>query len=200
MRSLRFTLPFILVAATTLSAQQVICQLGGGPSSYNPYWNAPPTPYASSELGTIYRLLCPNGCGRADLVQNATVSNAMATVVSPGVTLISYNPYFMNNVFTMTGAEASFGILAHEFGHHIDLNTTPSWMNNSWSAELKADAWCGCALARRGFNPAQISVALQAIAAFPSPSHPAWNLRIPAVQQGFLSCGGRLQQLPWGPR
>jgi Zn-dependent protease with chaperone function len=104
---------------------------------------------------------------------------------------------FMNNIFSALGPEASFGIIAHEFGHHIDLNSTPPWMNNSWSRELRADAWAGCALARRGFGPAQLSLSLQAISQYPSPSHPAWNMRVPAIQQGFVACGGNPSVLPW---
>lgn len=188
----------VLLAPRTSLAQMVVCQLGPGANSYNPNWNVAPTQFAAAELTTIYRLLCPKNCGRVDLFQNATTPNALTMTVGSGISVISYNPVFMNQIYYAIGPEASFGIMAHEFGHHVDFHTTPAWMNSSWGAELKADAWSGCALARKGMSSAQISVALGAIAAYPSPSHPAWNLRIPAVQQGFLACGGKIRQLPWG--
>ena len=188
---------FLPFAPQSAAGQALVCQLGNMQSPFNPAQNQPASPYAVNELGTIYQLLCPNGCGQVSLFLNPTTPNAMAMAVGPGTSMITYEPNFMGQLFNAIGPEASFGVLAHEFGHHVDFHSTPPWMNNAWSRELKADAWAGCALARRGFNPAQISTALRAIAGYPSPSHPSWNLRVPAVQQGFLACGGQLGWLPW---
>lgn len=177
--------------------QGIVCQLGVGTSNFDMRMNQPATSYAISELSTIYRLLCPHGCGQVALYQNATAPNALTAVVAPATSIIAYNPAFMNQVLHSVGPEASFGILAHEFGHHGDINFSPAWMNDSWSRELRADAWAGCALARRGFSSGQLEIALQAIAEYPSPSHPGWALRIPALRQGYVSCGGAPALLPW---
>lgn len=179
-------------------AQQIVCTLGAGSvQQYNPAWDIPPAHHAAMELMQIYNLLCspsPYGCGRYFLFRNPTVPNAMVMPVGPGLTKIVYNAGFMNSVAGQYGGGATFGILAHEFGHHIDLHTTPNWMNTSWSRELKADAWAGCALARAGIGTTAIESALIAIATYPSPSHPAWPLRQRAVRTGFVSCGGRWLQ------
>ena len=183
---------FTLVAITCASAYgQVMCSLGPGQSMYNPYFDQLPTRHAANELTRISKLLCPRGCGSYMLVSNDTVPNAMAQAIGWGQTKISYASGFMNQIAEQHGLGATFGIMAHEFGHHIDFHTTPPWMNNSWSRELKADAWAGCALARAAVGTEQIQNALQAIAAYPSPSHPGWPQRNQAVQTGFVNCGGQ---------
>lgn len=173
---------------------QLMCSLGAmmpGQQGYNPYLDQPPAPRAANELASIYNMLCPAGCGSYVLVSNHTVPNAMAQAIGWGQTKIGYASGFMNHVAQRFGFGATFGILAHEFGHHIDFHTTPVWMNNSWSRELKADSWAGCALARANVGTDQIQNALRAIAAYPSPSHPGWPQRIQAVQSGFVACGGQ---------
>ncbi len=170
---------------------QVMCSLGTASVPPNHNLDEPPSPRADRELRRIYGALCaPRGCGTYVLVSNPTVPNAMATVVGVGRTKISYRPVFMDQTAFQYGPGATFGILAHEFGHHIDLQTTPPWMNTSWSRELKADAWAGCALARTGVSTSNLENALVAIAAFPSPSHPPWQVRSQSVRTGFVNCGG----------
>lgn len=171
---------------------QLMCSLGGPPiQNYNPHFDQLPSQRAGSELGAIYQVLCPGGCGNYVLVSNPSAPNALAAAIGPGQSKIAYNPGFMNQIANTFGPGATFGILAHEFGHHIDFHTTPPWMNNSWSRELKADAWAGCALARVGGNTGQIENALRAIAAYPSASHPGWQYRHNAVRTGFINCGGQ---------
>lgn len=179
-----------LLFMSTTNAQ-LMCSLGVSPDQqYNPNYDQQPSPRALSELNTIYSALCPNGCGRYILASNPSAPNALAAAIAPGQSKIVYNPNFINQVANQFGGGATFGILAHEFGHHIDFHTTPLWMNNSWSRELKADAWAGCALARVGGSTQQIENSLKAIAAYPSPSHPGWQQRHQAVRTGFINCGG----------
>jgi hypothetical protein len=177
-----------LLGTRTASAQ-IVCTLGGG-SSYVPLYDQPPTIYAAGEFNRILSLLCGDDCGLVTEVQNVTVANAMTMTISPGVSKIAYNPGFMGQVFNQFGAGASFGVIAHEIGHHLDLQSASSWMDSSWSRELRADAWAGCALAKASIPSAQLKSALQAIAAYPSPSHPAWDRRLPAIERGFKRCGG----------
>jgi hypothetical protein len=182
---------FSSLLLSNYSNAQLMCNLGASPGQqYNSLYDQPPSQRASSELNTIYRILCPTGCGNYLLVQNQTVPNAMAAVIGSGQSKIVYNPSFLTKISQQFGGGATFGILAHEFGHHIDFHTTPSWMNNSWSRELKADAWAGCALARLGGSTNQIENSLTAIAAYPSASHPGWQQRHQALRTGFVNCGG----------
>lgn len=201
MRLGRFVLLIVIALNTAWAGAghaQFVCTLGVGPvQQYNAARDMPPSPHADRELRRIYRLLCsasPYGCGDYRLFSNPTAPNAMAMVAGPGLTKIAYSALFMNSVEDRYGGAATFGILAHEFGHHIDFHFTPSWMDTAWSRELKADAWAGCALARAGFGTAAIENALTAIAAFPSPSHPHWPMRVQAVRTGFVNCGGRWLQ------
>jgi hypothetical protein len=188
----------VLFAHSAANAQMMVCTLGEqGP--YTPMANMPPAPRPSMELMRISQVLCPMGCGRVMLFENQTVSNAMTSTMPGQGSVISYNPGFMGQIFSQFGAGATFGVLAHEFGHHIDLQQPAAWMDHAWGRELRADAWAGCALARSGFDAAQASAALQAIAAYPSPTHPAWNLRVPALRQGYMNCGGTLEGLFGGP-
>jgi len=180
----------VLLAAGTAQAQ-VMCSLGPGVNQYNPFLDEPPTYRASIELDEIYQVLCPYGCGTYVLVSNPSTPNASAITFGMGQTKISYQASWMDMIDRRYGGGATYatyGILAHEFGHHIDLHTTPQWMNTSWSRELKADAWAGCALARSGMGTYEIENTLRAIAAFPSPTHPPWPQRQRAVRLGFRNC------------
>ena len=142
----------VLLAAGTAQAQ-VMCSLGPGVNQYNPFLDEPPTYRASIELDEIYQVLCPYGCGTYVLVSNPSTPNASAITFGMGQTKISYQDSWMDMIDRRYGGGATYGILAHEFGHHIDLHTTPQWMNTSWSRELKADArgrvarWPGAAWA-----------------------------------------------------
>lgn len=185
---------FLILSVFSINSYgQLVCSLGGTTSQYNYQFDQSPAHRALNELTHIYRTLCQNGCGNVVLFKNPTAPNALAIATGPNQSKIVYNPNFMDHVALNYGGGATFGILAHEFGHHIDFHTTPNWMNNSWSRELKADAWAGCALAMTGLSTFQIENALRAIAAYPSPSHPNWPYRVNALRTGFTNCGGN-----WG--
>lgn len=181
-------LSLFLVTAGAASGQ-VVCTLGHGASPYSPAMDRPPTHTALAEGRRMHRLLC-NDCGSIMLVQNPTVTNAMLMSVRPGVSKLSYNPHFMNQVLAQYGNGATIGIIAHEIGHHVDFMQPAAWYDRSWGKELRADALAGCALARARIDPTQLKNALRAIAAFPSPSHPGWPMRERAVMQGYQQCGG----------
>jgi hypothetical protein len=105
--------------------------------------------------------------------------------------VIAYSPAFMSRLAAKFGQPATFGVLAHEVGHHIDLLRNFAWMSNAWSRELRADAFAGCALARAGLPTEKLETALRAIAAYPTSSHPAWKQRQVAVRRGYEQCGGK---------
>jgi hypothetical protein len=170
---------------------EIVCQLGITGGAYNPALDGPSTPRASGISTDVYRALCPGGCGLVELRRNPTAGNALTRVI-PGVgSRVSYSPAFFELLDSRFGTGAVYGVLAHELGHHIDLNQPrPTWADSSWSRELRADAWAGCAIARAGISPASLEGAVSAIMAFPSQSHPGADLRIPAIRTGFTQCGG----------
>ena len=182
-----------LFAVGDLGAQ-TFCSMG--PTSvqqYNQYLDQAPSPRALQELQAIYTALCPPplGCGNYVVFSNPTAPTILWSPVGPAYSKFVYNSAFLTQLAAQYGDGASYGLLAHAFGHHIDFNTTPPWMNNSWSSELKADAWAGCALAKTGVGTGQIENALVAIAAFPVPGNPGWPQRQLAVRTGFINCGGQ---------
>ena len=173
---------------------QPVCSLGPtAVQHYNPYLDQPPSIRALQELKTIHDALCysAGGCGNYVLFSNPTAPSILWTPIGPGTSKFAYNPAFLNQLAIQYGHGASFGILAHAFGHHIDFHTSPLWMHDSWSTELRADAWAGCAMAKTGVGTGQIENALVAIAAFPVPGSPGWPQRQLAVRTGFVNCGGQ---------
>lgn len=190
----RYFVSALLSLALLLGARdaraQIVCTLGPSAGAYIPQYDAPPTPYAQNEFLVLLRLMCPAGCGNVTYAQNPSVPNAMTMSVQPGVSKIAYSPGFMGAIFQRFGPGASFGVIAHELGHHLDFMSPAAWYDHAWGRELRADSWAGCALARAGLDATALQTATLAIATYPSPSHPAWNLRLPAIQAGYNACGG----------
>ena len=89
---------------------------------------------------------------------------------------------------------ALVAIIAHEFGHALD-EIYPAKFRTAGAPELRADAWAGCALARleltsNALGAAGLAESLTAISRYPSPAHPNWSLRLPALRLGYTGCGG----------
>ncbi len=188
-----------LVGGVTLASPaeaQFACQLGSSGGYAAP--DSPASPLAMRVMQDVQARLCPGGCGTIDFAANHGVPNAVAIMRGVGHTSIRYQPRFMNAVAQTYGQDAAAGILAHEFGHHIDFLKPASWMSHAWGKELRADAWSGCYLARAGLGAQKMEASLRAIAAYPSPSHPAWPSRIVALRKGYVACGGRFWRHQWG--
>jgi hypothetical protein len=83
--------------------------------------------------------------------------------------------------------------MAHEIGHALDDALGAVWIEKGWTPELRADSWAGCILAKSNLSPADATAALAALAAHPSPAHPAWNVRLPAIRAGYSRCGGAVK-------
>lgn len=83
---------------------QLMCSLGVSPSQqYNPNYDQQPSSRASSELDTIYRALCPNGCGRYVLASNPSAPNAMAQATGPGQSKLAYLRRYARQVMNLMG-------------------------------------------------------------------------------------------------
>ncbi len=146
-----------------------------------------------------YEVLCPkNDCGRGELFKNPTLGNNAVTWVS-GIrdgqntrAKIVYSPGFLDALAKSFGPGASYGVLAHEVGHHLTAALSMRQpFESSWNEELRADYLAGCALGRAGRTSSELENALRALAAVASKSHPSFKHRVPVVRKGFNNCRGQ---------
>jgi hypothetical protein len=206
-----FSISLLLVVgageAHAQRAQDVLCTLSPVMPNYSPFADHPPTVRTAKDMKKLVGLLCPQGCGRVALFQNPTIPSALTVNAGSGNSRIEYSAAFLDKVRELFGEDARMGILAHEFGHHVDQNSVrAAWVDPSWNSELRADSWAGCALAKLGMRTQGVKDALRAIAATQSSAaqssatqvskiDPAWDQRWVAVQAGYDGCapgGGKL--------
>lgn len=143
-------------------------------------------------------MLCPTQqCGDGQIFENATIGNNAVTWVS-GIrdgartrATIVYSAPFLDGLSRQFGAGASFGVLAHEVGHHLTAALSlrqGSRMDSSWDEELRADYLAGCALGRSGRPPDELENALRALAQVATRTHPAFDMRTQVVRKGYADC------------
>lgn len=191
------SLTALLVTASMAADAQVVYVCSLGPiADYRPFYDAPATDDAVSIASDVAQAICQGYCG-VDLFRNPTAGNAVTFAAATGRARVIYAPQFLQTVSSAHGDAAIFGILAHEVGHVLDARnpSVPPWIDSSWSRELRADAWAGCALAQKGLPANTLNGVLSVIAAYPSPTHPPWQMRIPAVRRGYAGCGGNPQDI-----
>ncbi|MCC7384021.1 MAG: hypothetical protein IT384_19420 [Deltaproteobacteria bacterium] len=185
-----------LVFTTALVALPPPLCRGRNTQEYNPRLDQAPSERAVAEVQAAYEALCPNSdCGNGAVFKNDTIGMNAVTWVS-GVrdgpntrAKIVYSPRFLDGLAQTFGSGASFGVLAHEVGHHLTAaKAMRSMLDHSWDEELRADYLAGCALARAGRPPDELENALRALASSASPSHPAFNKRNPVVRKGYADC------------
>ena len=171
---------------------EVVCALGPSAASYNASSDQRPTPDAMELVGRVNAALAPAclpNCPAIAVFRNTTAAKAML-VLANGQARIVYDPQFFSMVYDNYGDGAIIAIIAHEFGHALAETVPAAWMNSNWTPELRADAWAACALAKNGLSATSVKEALTALSKYPSPAHPAWSLRLPALRLGFTHCGG----------
>jgi hypothetical protein len=157
---------------------QVVCALGPGVASYQPAADQRPSSDAMQVASRVN-------------VAEKTAPNA-ALIANGGQAKLVYAPQFFAAVYASFGDAGILAIIAHEFGHALDDSIGAAWINSSWTPELRADAWAGCTLAKSGLSRSDMQAALGALAKYPSPKHPSWNLRLPAIRSGYAHCGGEV--------
>ena len=166
---------------------------------YDPRQDRPPSTRALEEVKAAYAALCPSGeCGRGQLLQNETLGDNAVTWVS-GIregtrtrVKIVYSRGFLNRLNDTYGPGASFGVLAHEVGHHLTAALSLRSMGeSSWNEELRADYFAGCALGRAGRGSKELESALKALASVATRSHPSFRDRVPVVRRGYEECRGQ---------
>jgi hypothetical protein len=123
------------------------------------------------------------------VLRNTTAANAML-IADGGQARLVYSPQFFASVHDSYGDAGIIAVIAHEVGHALDDTLGAKWIQPGWTPELRADSWAGCALARSDLSPGDTQAAVAALAKYPSPAHPSWNLRVPAIRAGYIACGG----------
>src|SRR5438552_2031378 len=169
----------------------LMCVLGTTALGYVPVLDQVAPAGASKDVKKLMTALCPKGCGQVGVFKNPTSPSAMALTVGSHASKIAYRASFLESAERSYGPRAAPGIFAHEIGHHVEANAPPAaWMLPQWGTELRADARAACALARLGGKAGDVKGAMQALATYPSASHPSWTERAAALQTGYRSCGG----------
>jgi hypothetical protein len=187
----------ILLGSLLMADPQVLCTLGPETASYNAYSDERPTPDALELAGKVNQALvssCRPNCPTIAMFRNTTAPNAML-MKSPGQAKFAYKPEFFTTVYERSGDAGILAIVAHEVGHAIDGALPVSWIKKDWSAELRADAWAGCALGRMNLTARALQAGLSTLAQYPSRSHPNWETRLPVVRMGYVECGGDPKKL-----
>lgn len=128
-------------------------------------------------------------CPQIAVFRNTTAANAMLVVTADQAKFV-YAPKFFQTVYDNYGDGALIAIIAHEFGHALDEIYPARFRSSGGNAEVRADAWAGCALAKVDLRVNDLSEALTAVSKYPSPAHPNWTLRLPALRLGYTQCGG----------
>jgi hypothetical protein len=184
---LLFTLPF------SVSAQQVLCALGSAAGAYRTLSDERPTGDAMQLIVQTFagvKKVCGAMCPETVLFRNATAANLML-LVTGGRAKIVYAPQVFTAVYDKYGDPGITALLAHEMGHELDDAMGAAWIDKSWTPELRADSWAGCVLAKSNLTGQEMTAALAAMAEYPSPQHPGWNVRLPVIRAGYTQCGGR---------
>ena len=143
----------------------------------------------ASTVNAASKSICESHCPAVMVFRNSTAANAMLVADGNQARLV-YAPNFLASVHEAYGDAGIIGIIAHEFGHALDDALGAAWIESKWAPELRADAWAGCTLAKSGLGRGELQSALDALAKHPSPSHPAWPRRLPAIRAGYKGCGG----------
>lgn len=117
-------------------------------------------------------------------VMQANVPNA-AAVIQGSRRLVLYSQVFIDEINAQTETEwASWTILAHEIGHHLNGHTLDG-LGSRPEKELEADYFAGFAVARIGGNKQQARSPFETMGEAGSQTHPPRSARLEAVVAGW---------------
>lgn len=171
---------------------EIVCALGPAASSYKADSDQRPSSDAlqlANRVNAAVKTLCGVQCPTMALFRNPTAANAML-IADSGQAKLVYSPQFLAAAYDSFGDGGIVALIAHEVGHALDETLGAAWIKKTWTAEVRADAWAGCLLARLDPAPASLQPSLAALAKYSSPAHPAWTVRLPALRAGYTQCGG----------
>ena len=189
----RSSLLLLSILVPAGACAEVVCALGPSAASYNAYQDQRPSGDAmqlAAQVNAALSPVCKPNCPMIAVFRNATAPNAMLVATPTGDAKIVYAPGFFTSIYGSAGDGAIIAIIAHELGHALSETAPVAWMKPAWPPELRADAWAGCALAKVNLTARALQESLAALGKYPSPAHPAWNARLPALQTGYTKCGG----------
>ena len=114
------------------------------------------------------------------------VQNASATVINNGPVIV-YSSQFLNSMEQNASYWAPISIIAHEYGHHLNYDTTYyGQFKHPWTKELQADFVSGLVMARMGASLDEATRALRANFSYMgTQSHPNTPKRLEAIAQGW---------------
>jgi hypothetical protein len=173
---------------------QVVCSLGPNAAGYKPAEDQRPSPDAmqvAARMNAATKIICGNNCPQLGVFRNATAAGAMLVLASGEAKLV-YSPQFFAKAFADYGDLGLIAIFAHKMGHALDDTMGAAWVNQKWAPEVRADSWAGCLLGRMKLKDADLASTLAALSKYPSPAHPAWTTRLPAIRTGYSHCGGTI--------
>jgi hypothetical protein len=199
MRNTRSTV-LLTILLPVGAVAQVVCALGPGAASYQPSADQRPSADAmqvASRVNIAEKAICAANCPTVALFRNPTAPNA-ALIANAGQAKLVYAPQFFAAVYASFGDAGILAIIAHELGHALDDSIGAAWINSSWTPELRADSWAGCTLAKSALSRSDMQAALAALAKYPAPAHPSWNLRLPVIRSGYTHCGGDISNFDSG--
>lgn len=110
--------------------------------------------------------VCRKRCGSVLLVRDDAMPSAGQARPGAGHTTLAVNPNNMRGWKLAFGHEAPTLVLAHEYGHHLDMQNQLGGVasGDAWPQELLADVIAGCALARSGVPRRTLARAAQLVA------------------------------------
>jgi hypothetical protein len=188
---IKYGVPLLACWLPLAGAAQVVCALGSGASSYKSSADQSPSADAMQLImraNAAVKTICVSNCPEVVVFRNTTASNLML-IADAGRAKLVYAPQVFTAVHDQYGDAGIVALVAHALGHALDDGMGAAWIDKSWTAELRADAWAGCVLARLDPAPDTLQPSLSALSKFPSPSHPSWNLRRAALRTGYTQCG-----------
>jgi hypothetical protein len=189
---IKYSVPLLVCWLPLTGAAQVVCALGSGASSYKASADQRPSPDAMQlvvRTNAAVKAICGSNCPEIVVFRNTTAANLML-IADAGRAKLVYAPQVFTAVHDRYGDAGIVALVAHALGHALDDGMGAAWIDKSWTAEVRADAWAGCTLAKSNLGSADVQAALAALADYPSPSHPKWNLRLQAIRAGYTNCGG----------
>jgi hypothetical protein len=189
---IKYTAPLLVCWLPFTGTAQVICALGSGASSYKASADQRPSSDAMQlvvRANAAAKTICVSSCPEVVVFRNTTAPN-LILIADAGRAKLVYAPQVFTAVHDRYGDAGIVALVAHALGHALDDGLGAAWIDKSWTTELRADAWAGCTLAKSSLKSAELQMSLAALADYPSPSHPKWNLRLQAIRAGYTNCGG----------